>query len=318
MGQNGRQVREIILNLAEQLQKYKIINESLKDEILALKTQVYESLEKYGQKIILAIDGLDEVEESAQDMVWFPKNLPSNVRIIATSRPGVSWENLNLYKNLEKITLEPLNDDEISQIIKNHVATYKLNIDKSDQDILRKRAAGNPLFLKVALEEIGETGIAVGQLATSIDRLFNQILERLSNKHGEHIVTYYLGLIAASRLGLSEIEIREIILGGIYDESLLIEVMLSFENFIIKRGQNFSFFHPEFDRTIKQRLGRGEIRKYHKKLAEYFGSKGFLYPRTLWEICYQSQWGEDYEKTLSLLSNLDFLESKCKIGMVDS
>ena len=70
--------------------------------------------------------------------------------------------------------------------------------------------------------------------------------------------------------------------------------------------------HPEIERLVKLYLGEIDMAKYHKKLAKYFKSKGNIYERALYEICYQElcsgsiESRENQENAIRLLTDLDF------------
>ncbi len=320
MSSDSRQVHGLMLNLAEQLQKAQILTQAIADDPVQLRMQIRNALEQSTQPCILAIDGIDEIEEDGYDLAWLSPYLPPHIKIILTIRPVTPWETLEKFPKLQPLQLPPLEDAEILAIMDH----YRLALLPQDKELLMKRAQGNPLYLKVALEEILETGIAVGELANSIDRLFEQILQRLQKKYGAKMIEDYLGCIAASRAGLTELELQELLSQEelaqarlhLVDEALM-STTKSLENFLVKRGGLIAFFHPEFERTIKERLGKSGMRTYHTKLANYFQAKGFNYSRTLFELCYQQQWSQQYPEVLKLLTNLEFLEAKCNQHLVD-
>lgn len=377
MKKDSGNVDAIMRNLARQLSDCGLLG-AIETEPVALREQVRQTLEQAGSRIVLAIDGVDEVSESGAGLLWLSRILPPNVRVILTTRPAGPWEILCGYPHLAKLELPPLDDREIEKIIADYTGPHELRLAAEDAEDLRKRAAGNPLFLKVALDEILSTGIAVGQLACTIEELFQQILARLQKKYGKEVITDYLGCIAAAYSGISEGEIRELLdppkparlpadfysrvdeavgrffkpieelqqrygqivadyLGllaasraGLPEEDLrpllgaganaigdefFLQVSKSLENFIVLRGGLLTFFHPEFERSIKMWLGKGGMRAYHRRFADYLRQKGYGYTRTLGELPYQEQWGERMEDLLSLLSDLDFLEAKSSAGM---
>lgn len=306
-----RQVREVMASLAEQLQQLGRLDDIPADPG-ELKNKVVQTLQQ-AQPLVVILDGLDELSEEAQNLSWLPRQLPAEVRIVLTTRPVKTWEVLQTFPQLQPIELGVLEDAEIAAIIADHCRQHQLRLSVSDQELLRRQAAGNPLYLKVALEELIATGNAVGQLAQSVELLFEQILDRLGRKYGEQTITDYLGFLAAKRAGACPKELEEIL--GVADD-MLVSLHEALRNFLILRGGLVTFFHPEFERMVKIRLGKGALRRYHSRWADYLVDKGYGYVRTVEELPYQLQWAERYEDLLRLFADLSFLESKVAANMV--
>ncbi|WP_372370825.1 DUF4062 domain-containing protein [Candidatus Uabimicrobium sp. HlEnr_7] len=310
--------REFIASIVEQMYFYGLLEEVPKKDPLELRFQMRSALENTSQKLIIVIDAIDEVDEANKDLSWLPSNLPDNINIILSTRPVSTFDIAKDYINVQTQELPPLTTHEITTIIETYVEKHKVKISPEDIQLLQKRADGNPLYLKVALEEIASSGSGVGQLATSIDSLFEQIVQRLSDKYNTSVIFDYLGFIAASEAGLMEIEIQEV-LQQYYNtgDDLLLMITKSLDHFIVERGGMLQFFHAEFERSIKERLGRNRLRNYHQKLADYFKNKGHKYSRGLKEVCYQLLWAEKYEELLQQLCDIEFLQKKAASGMID-
>ena len=312
MSGNSGAIEGVIQSLGEQLFSLDILQSPLNADIQLAQIQIQNALAQCEEKLVFAIDGLDEMDEYGQKLIWLPKNLPENIRVLLTTRPSTALDQLRKFSRYEELALPPLMEEEIVEIIQNYAKTHHWDLDQEDVKLLQKRASGNPLFLKVALDEICASGIAVGQLATSVDALFDQIISRLEKKYGQELVQSYLGLIAAGRSGILEKELAENLM--VADDQLA-NFSSSLRNFVVSRRDFLDFFHPEFERTIKIRAGKSGMRNYHQRLAKYFAEKGYTYIRTLEELPYQQQWGEKYEDLLHTLTNISFLEQKTSMGM---
>ncbi|BBM81740.1 DUF4062 domain-containing protein [Candidatus Uabimicrobium amorphum] len=310
--------RQFVASIVDQLHHHGLLEETPKTDPLELRFQMRSTLENLSQKILIVIDAIDEVEEAHKDLSWLPNNLPQNINVIISTRPVSTFDIVRDYIKTQTIELPPLSTKEIALIIDSYTKKHQIDISTEDAQLLQTRADGNPLYLKVALEEIVSSGSGVGQLATSIDALFEQIIQRLSDKYDTNVIFDYLGLITASESGLMETELQEVLQQyyNIGDDLLLI-VAKALDNFIVERGQLLQFFHAEFERSVKERLGRNRLRNYHQKLADYFKAKGYKYPRALKEICYQMLWAEKYKSLLQQLCDFHFLQQKSKMGMID-
>ncbi|BBM82117.1 DUF4062 domain-containing protein [Candidatus Uabimicrobium amorphum] len=316
MGGNTGEINTIYESIAEQLQQKELLEI---DDTQDLKEQIVQTLEKTKEKIIIVFDGLDEMQGKALELNWLFRNLPPNIRVIMTTRPVAPWEKIQKLANLQVLELPPLDATEIELLLDNYQTTRDLQLTTEERALLTQRAQGSPLFLKVALDQMLNSGVAVGQLAESVNQLFHQALERLEDEYGKGLVERYLGTIAASRSGISENEIAEILTFGQevrINDDLVLVLQKSLENFLIQRNFLVNFFHPEFERTVKMRLGKGKIREYHQLLAQYLSDKGFDYDRTQFELPYQLQWGEMYHELLDLLTNPQFLQKKS--AMIDN
>ena len=314
----GRQVYDMWLGLAEQLQAGGIISPDEPFDAETLSSTVREALENTDRQVLIVLDGLDEMDEEGKELAWFPRGLPKNIKILLAVRPVPPWPKLRELPAMGTLELPPLDTEEIAEIIEHYRRNHDLQMDRQDQELLLQRAAGNPLFLKVALDEILSTGMAVGQMATSVSRLFEQILDRLEQEYGGEIIATCLGVIAAGRSGVAEQELLDIIKSShSCGDDLLLAVTRSLANFIIRRKNLLAFFHPEFERSIMMRLGKGRMRKYYRLLADYLHGKGYGYERALSELPYLELCAGRDENALRLLTDINFLQAKTEAGMAN-
>ncbi|BBM84301.1 DUF4062 domain-containing protein [Candidatus Uabimicrobium amorphum] len=322
MGRDSRQISGIVHNIAEQLKVWNILKE-VPSDLESLQLAVKKSLEAYTQPLILIVDGLDEVADNGRDLLWLPRSLPQNIRIILSSRPADTLDRVQDFPFVTTKQLMPLSMNETNEIIEIFSQKHRLNFSTDDKELLRKRASGNPLYLKVALEEVATSGIAVGQLAVSIEALFEQVLERLEKDFSTKfpslqspaaaMIQTYLGLIAAGENGVLEKEVKDILSVG---DDFVMLARKSLRTFVVQRQNFLNFFHPQFELAIKMRLGKSGMRNCHKKMAAYLHKKGHEYYRTLEELPFQLQWAEEYEQLLEVLTQFDFLQAKCNAHMV--
>ena len=328
MGGDAREISGILESIGEQLRDIGVISDKLSADLAQRQSQIRYALETTEQNLLLLIDGLDETSENARNLRWLPRLMPANVRIIITTRLVDTLEPLEKYPYIEMLELPPLKDSEISEIIKDYVKHNQLQLTPEEIEELLKRSAGNPLYLKVALDEITSSGIAVGQLALTVDSLFDQILSRLTIEYSQkfqalqpkpalsatELLANYLGFIAAGRFGIPESELKELLPVG---DDFFLSVGKALRNFVIVREGLLTFFHPEFERKIKIWQGKSGMRIHHHRLAKLFEQKGITrYSRSLEELPYQLQCAEQYHKLLALLTDLQFLEAKVAAGMV--
>lgn len=319
MAGESSSVAGVMQSLGEQLQAIGLLTEPLELAPDQLIPQVRSALQTIKQPLLIALDGLDEMDEEGHDLTWLPQWLGPHIRVVLTTRPVTVWEKLQELPQSTTLQLPPLKPQHILSIIQQYREKHNLSISAMDEQMLLQRAAGSPLFLKVALDEMAAGGVAVGQLAETVETLFHQILERLQAQYGHTVIRQYLGLIAASRSGLAESELQDILItptGEPLPHEQRMRIQHSLANFVLQREKLLQFFHPEFARTVKMMLGKAGMRNYHRQLASYYTRKSYRYERTLRNLPYQLQWGEQYSEWLALLGDIDFLQAKSEAGML--
>lgn len=269
LGGESREIQGVMESLGNRMVEKGLLKRPLKIDPRKRQNQIRRALQKIKAPLILLIDGLDEIEAKGQDLHWLPRDLPPQVRVILSTRPTATWEALQGFPRWLSLTLPPMEEEEIFSIMDDYTEENHLHLTPSDRALLALRAAGNPLYLKVALNEILSSGKAVGQLALSVEALFEQILEEFSEKYGSDLIDLYLGLIAAGKFGILERELEEIL--EVKDE-ILLPLTKSLSNFIVLRKGLLNFFHPEFERTVKVWDG-----KTGKCLQTLFGHGAAVY-----------------------------------------
>jgi hypothetical protein len=174
-----------------------------------------------GKPLVIFLDALDQLSEAhdARSLAWLPTRLPKNTHIVVTTGPEL---------------LEPL----VAELLKPHVLQLKGLSDDEGADLLGRwlddagrtlkpaqrssvlaafdRARGLPLYLKLAFEEArGWKSHAPSQeLAGDVRGIVRaNLFERLSRPehHGALLVERSLGYLAASRHGLAEDELLDLL-----------------------------------------------------------------------------------------------------------
>lgn len=179
--------------------------------------------------LYLYIDSLDQLSNNhgARNLNWLPVELPENVKLITTTREEDTYENLrNRTSMIEQ--LGGLTQEEGETLLGEWLedAGRDLQIDQKNEVLNkfmeedlgaeRKITSGNPLYLKLAFEEarLWKSFTPVEGLSPGIHGIIkNNMFDRLMNegKHGEKLVSHALGYLAASRYGLSEDELVDLL-----------------------------------------------------------------------------------------------------------
>ncbi|XP_071108697.1 NACHT and WD repeat domain-containing protein 2-like [Haliotis cracherodii] len=181
------------------------------------------SLTPENKPIVLFLDSLDQLSGSygAHTLTWLPALLPPHVKIIVSTLPNY----YNLLDTL-KIIIEdkdnfvpvlPLGENLSSTILKAWLKTINRTVTESQWGIVNEAITkcNLPLFVKLVFDEIcrwkSYTSPKLTSLCSSIHESIMKLYEKIENQHGKTLVSHALGYITASKSGLSEAELEDML-----------------------------------------------------------------------------------------------------------
>ena len=266
------------------------------------------------RRIVIMLDALDQLSpiEGAHGLGWLLDYLPEKVRLVVSSLEGDCLEVLRR-REAEEILLPPLTENEQRQIVQALLGEWRRRLDdKQMEALLAHPGVKNPLYLRVALEELRLFGsfeqltARIQSLAEDIPGLFDQVLARLEEDHGRTLVMEAFALLGCSRYGLSEAEMLDLlsIEGKQFPRALWARLSRSARSYIVQRGELIGFFHRQLADAVEVRYLSQE--KKHTKLAAYFEHAPL--ERKLDEYPYQLQHAEQWQSLAAALSDLNFFE----------
>lgn len=173
--------------------------------------------------LLVFLDSLDQLPpgEEGRGLSWLPSWLPAGTRLVVSTRPGDTLEVLRKRDCL--ITeLGPMTPDDGAELLNRWLADDHRTLQAAQaHEVLRKFAAseGNPLYLRLAFEESrrwksSQRPEEPERLATGVQGIIAQnTLKRLAlaENHGDVLVSRALGYLAASRHGLAEDELVDLL-----------------------------------------------------------------------------------------------------------
>ena len=155
-----------------------------------------------------------------------------------------------------------------------------------------------PLYLKLAFDEAcrwksytPSTGTA---LAPTVRDIINALFERVERVHGKILVTHALGYVTASKNGLTEPELEDLlslddeVLNDVYQywtppvrrlpPLLWIRIRAEIRDYLTDRGADgtrvMSWYHRQFIEVAREQyLSPEQATKIHKNMSEYFLGK---------------------------------------------
>jgi len=308
------------------------------------------------KKAILLVDALDQLSKGdrGRDMVWLPQELPTNVKIITTYatddtdiRDVMKKKLPNSLHELKALSRE--DGDQVLDILL-HNALRKLTPKQKELVLNNFADNGLPLYLKLAFEQArywnSYNEVDRLSLASDVEGVIQNLLERLHTEHTKEIVNRILCYITAARNGLTEDEILDVmtfdseffkmyknqIHHDLPQEKLPWIVWSRFhsdiEPYLTERGfdktSTITFFHRQFDEYVTRELLEKVRVTRHHVLADYFESS----PTFFWQNRERSP---NYRKTSELnhhllktkswdkleenLTSLEFIDAKCTAEM---
>ncbi len=271
------------------------------------------------RRVVLIIDALNQLDEqeAAHGLGWLPLYLPENVRLVVSSLTGDCLEVLRR-REAEEIVISALSEADREEIVRTVLGQYRKKLDERQmRALLTHEATDNPLYLRVALEELRLFGVfeeltaRIESLAEDVPGLFEQVLARVESDHREFPVASALSLLAGSRHGLAERELLEMLEEEVQAEIprlLWARLRRSLAAYLVQRGDLFDFFHRHLWKAAQDRYPDHQSR--HGQLATYFATVPL--PRRLDEWPYQLEGAEMWEDLAGALTDLDFLDCAWK------
>ncbi len=313
--------------------------------------------------LIVFLDALDQLSDAqqARNLVWLPGNLPEHVRVVVSALPGECEEALERkHPAPQLVRLGPLSREEGEQALGLWLEKAERTLEADQRrEVLDKfdSSGGLPLYLKLAFEEARlwrsnvesrDTVLREGIEDLVREDLFGRLAEPAN--HGEMIVSRSLGYLAASRYGLSEDELVDV-LSADADvkadfrkrspkspevETLPVVVWsrlyFDLEPYLTERSADgtalLAFYHRQLEKVAKEAyLANGEGMARHGSLADYFKGKSDSaddgswtggYERGLSELPYHLAEADRLDDLFETLTDFRFLEHKAaEVGVVE-
>eukprot|EP00111_Clytia_hemisphaerica_P016128 TCONS_00047711-protein len=279
--------------------------QSFKDQVELLEN-IIEKMDDSELPCILFLDSIDQLspDDGAYLMKWLPKKLPKQFKIIISALPDEKYNIINSLKGMVPaegfIEVTKLPTDTANDILNAWLVDSKRQLTTKQNEMVMNsfNQAPLPLFLKLAFDQATkwksyqpmESISLEKNVKDSINRLFSD-LERM---HGKYLVSHALGLITASKHGLSDAEMDDLlsiddeVLNDVYQywvppvrriPSLLwIRIRNDLGSYIIYRGASGvlvnNWYHRQFIETATERyLSIDQKKNFHTIMADYFLGK---------------------------------------------
>lgn len=278
------------------------------------------------QRVVLLLDAINQFDETprAQHVTWLrPRVWPANARIIATGLVGGATEALSQLAGIEELDIPPLtigddDTDDVTAIAKAVWQRYHRQANPAVLRVLKEKrlpdgtfAAGNPLWLTLALEQInlldaddftraerefpGSPGERLRALLVktandmppTVAELYDLLLAQTERVFGVAPARAFAAVIAVSRFGWRESDLLALIPAAArilcpgepvprLDDLQLAALRRGFRAHLSRRGmlEQLDFFHAQMRQAVERRvLGDIErVRSLHRALADHLES----------------------------------------------
>jgi len=334
---------------------------SILNKSLALKTLIPENIKELKQlfpsllqkaaenkKIFFIIDAVNQFEKTddAHQMNWFPEELPVNVKAVFSAISSDALDALcsRQYKPDIK-TITGLSEKDIAQFVKMYLQDIRRSFPNAsiEQSFLAKVKNGNPLYMRVALEELRIFGKfeklanRVEKLPHSISELFEQVIKRIEEDFSESLVRDFLSFIACGKRGMTAAELQILLRDHAPKQTsqskpeklpdmVWARLYRTVNAYLIERSGVIDFFHSQFKEAVIKKYLPPEIKSdVHIRLANFydhqptFDSPQQLHTanlRKLDELTFQQLNGKLWKEAIATLTDFKFIWAKLATNQI--
>jgi WD40 repeat protein len=339
-----RSLRRLCSALAEAAGSGDSIKENVTELIEQFRALIHAAAAR--QRVVLFLDALNQMDstDSAHLLHWLPRDLPPNVRVIASSLEHPTLEGLRARGEQAWIeTVAGLAPSDVQAMIAAFMDRYHKRMSAEQiHALLAKEDSRLPLYVVTALEELRTLGTyeeitsRIRDLPGDTRSLFVWILrERLSadpgfrdgmgRPIGAELVGKFGASLGTSRHGLSAAELAALLDPG--DPLGNVAAMLRLlRPFLMRRGELLDFFHGQFREAAEAEFLDSPAQRLaaHRELAIYFrkaadprgdGSYAGASIHALSELPFHQVRAEAWPDLVATLESVFFLEAKVTRGM---
>ena len=262
--------RELLFSVCQELcRRFKKPEDDIPQEYNGLVSYFKNLLVSAEVKTILFIDALDQIDfgNGSSLFNWIPQRMPHAVALVLSIRSGVGSRPEIDFPSIKELTLEGLQSEEGEKLLTLWLKDAGRDLQPLQSKIVMKSFVDSkfrPLYLRLVFEEAKkwrswEEVVDLGSGASIIENFYKYLCQE--ENHGRFIVRSTLSYLSASRNGLSEEELLDLL-------SRDLEVYIDF----LKRCHHFPH---DLVTYAKQHLGKVRERVVSEEETEQW----------LWELC---------------------------------
>lgn len=367
-------LRGILGSLCQELRQLWPRAEALPTDVKLLEAELLEQFAAAspGQPLVLFLDALDQLADTdgGRLLHWLPVGpLPAHVKLVVSclsdraagdpaGQPYAELRRRNLPAT-HFINLDALSDPDAKALLfERWLPRAGRTVSREQRAQVERRLASpacrQPIYLKLLFEEARQwrSYDAPPDLGEDVPGLLHQLFERLRQpaNHGPLLVNRVLGYLAASREGLSETEILEILFSDPEYKAALDQAAqdnrhemppnttripvaiwsrLRFDlaSYLTERAavgsSVLTFYHRQVAEWVQTHTALGDGTNWlpHARLADYFqraadpgGTRNWAgdSARPFLQLAYHLSGARQWERLSRVLSDLRFIEVRCR------
>ena len=215
--------RSLLVSLCQEISRRYGVPENVPDDFVKLIPELQKllALATAARPLILFLDALDQLSEAngARSLTWLASQLPESVRVVISTRTNVETSAAVTRLQSDEVNLDPMSRTEGDELLGLwlDVAGRQLRPDQRTKVLHAfERSDGRPLYLKLAFEEAQlwssyaqEDELELGIEGVIRENLFRRLAR--DENHGETLIARTVGYLAASRYGLAEDELLDVL-----------------------------------------------------------------------------------------------------------
>ncbi|ESO83266.1 hypothetical protein LOTGIDRAFT_236714 [Lottia gigantea] len=256
--------------------------------------------------LVIVLDALDMLSDAhdGRKLIWLPKDVPDHVHIIVSTLPDDKYLCYPILKKQYEgsenclLGISDMPENDAITILHHWLNSHNRALTDEQYEVLLNafEKCPTPLYLKCAFNEslswTSYTNPEMVKLSETVKKIATIKFGRLERDHGEALVKRALGYITASRSGITDLEMEDllsmddVVMDEVYAfhkpcsrrlpqfkwESLKVDL----DDYLLKRSADntttLCWAHVDFCEAAQERYlnQRDKAPSYHKALAEYF------------------------------------------------
>jgi tetratricopeptide (TPR) repeat protein len=268
------------------------------------------------RRVVLVVDGLHLIEVAGGGVAWLPSPPPAGLRLVAGTRPGatVAWL---VQRGLGRVDLQQFDAAQRRLATTTFLHAYSKGLDRPLlEQIAGAQHCANPRQLRTVLDELRQHGdhFTLPQLLQSLlapadlAGLVEVVIDRYQRDYEldwPGLVGAVLGPLAASRTGLTEAELLDLLGDGA--RRALSQLQLAAGSLIGDFGGRLRLSFDQVQAAAQRRY-LTDAPEVHRRLAALFAGDPCS-PRAIEELPWQLLAAGDHDRLRALLVDPAFIEA---------
>ncbi|KYR01370.1 TPR repeat-containing protein [Tieghemostelium lacteum] len=276
------------------------------------------------KRLIIILDGLDKLDsrESSTELIWFPRQFPSNVKFIVSASGSSRPADVLKKRKHQVLTLNQFTEAERKALVRLYLQKFAKKLsDQQEIQIATSNSTSNPRFLQLLLDDIcvfgdferlGERILRLLK-ARNTAELYEIILDRIESDYdvkGKGLVREFLRYIWGGRRGIELDLLTNLLLKKGIDPAEWNSLLVLMEAYISSSSGLLSFLNSDITQAVEKKyITSDKIRiEIHSEIAEAFTTSHDLSIRKVEELPYQLCKSANWEDLKTCLIDLHMFD----------